>query len=272
MFSKLINRCYQYCKQNPNNNNNVASRCAIDSLPTEIVVQIFYQFSLRQLIQLEMVCRTWKNLIRQYPWFHFDVYMFRVPESYMSDHPKNYLQVIEILLGHNNIQYYDIKLVKHLLFNYHFQKIYLRGSHIDETVIERLSQLSCQAISITNCKILTDSELSKFIWLPKCRYVNLSGCPITDNTLPFLKDCYKVVLNHCRLITDKGLVHLAKCQYIYLGGCSQITDDGVKYLDKCQYLNIRSCQVSTEMVVHLRKNVKKLVCTRVEKNRRIRRR
>src|SRR5271156_5168816 len=99
----------------------------IDNLPIEIIIEIFENFSLKELIKLERVNKLYKQLIRTNTWNHFIV-----------------------KLNSN-------KSIGYVIKNYRFKKYDCSNSSITNVNVKQLG--CCHTLNLYWCTKITDESV-----------------------------------------------------------------------------------------------------------------
>ena len=120
----------------------------MESIPRDILTEIFEYFSLNQLIQTEQLNKFFKNLIRTNKW------------KYLIIKLKN------------------INTIEHVTKNYKFSRYDFSNSLITNKSVKLLGK--CHTLDLSYCSQITDESVK---FLGNCHKLNLFGCYKITNTL-----------------------------------------------------------------------------------------
>ena len=185
-------------------------------LPKELIIEIFSNLSLKNLINMESSNKSFRKIIRETKWNH-------------------------------SVRLKNITSIEYVIYHYQFIKYDFSNSSITDTSVKLLGK--CHQLDIRWCKQITDESVKH---LGKCHRLNLNGCnQITDESVKHLGKCHQLDLRWCNQITDESVKHLGKCHTLDLSGCDQITDESVKLLGNCHTLDLYHCDKITDESVKL---------------------
>ncbi len=158
----------------------------------EIFEQIFQSFILEQLIDFQLVSKSFLDLVRKCHWIHTPVCLNNDSVcSFVLNHFKFRNLIFSSMCNVNSF----IGLIK----NCH--TLYLSWTNItDESVIELKN---CHTLDISLTKI-TDESVKE---LKNCHTLYISGKKITDESAKELKNCHTLHLNGTD-ITDECVKEL----------------------------------------------------------------
>jgi hypothetical protein len=111
-------------------------------------------------------------------------------------------------------------------------------------------------IDLSGNQKVTDDVLKQFV---DAYSIDLSDCPITNNSLIHMLTVHTINLTGCWDITDKGLSYLKWAKVINLSDCYNITDEGLKYLADAEYINLSYCHNITNKGLEYIKNGKVII-------------
>jgi hypothetical protein len=117
-----------------------------ESIPRKIIGEIFKNFSLKELIKKEIVCKSFQNIIRSTIWNQF---------------------VVKLR---------DIDMIEYVVKNYKFTKYDLCYLLITDDMVKLF--VNCHTLDLSYCYEMTDASVKS---LGNCHTLNLSYCSqITD--------------------------------------------------------------------------------------------
>jgi F-box/leucine-rich repeat protein 13 len=194
----------------------------ISLLPIEVSTKIFIFVGLQNLslFKCATVCRSWKEII-DHPLLWNKLDLSKVKNRLEDDILLKLIVRSRPFLGHLN----------------------LRGAlFITQRSISAIGQCqNLQDLNLSECSSLTDKALNDV--LTGCTgllYLNLSYCPITDNSLIVMsRHCTNLrflSLAYCTQFTSKGLHYVyvrkgcKKVNYIDLSGCEQLTPECMRFI------------------------------------------
>jgi F-box/leucine-rich repeat protein 14 len=93
-----------------------------------------------------------------------------------------------------------------------------------------------KALSLENCTNITDYGIMHITALSNLKYLNLTACNISDNSLRYiivLQNLSDLSFGYSEKISDEGLKYLAelkKIKIIFIDKCNRISNDGIDHL------------------------------------------
>ena len=195
-------------------------------LPKDIISIIFKDFSLRQLVKLEIVSHYFVKTIRGISWPHVVSFgsMEKSNESIGSMLPLMH----DFTDTHLKIQ---TSYLEHIINNYKFYRYNFERSSVTPKYLFKLEQNGCKWIRISRCLYITIDDI---YYLKNCDFICLSG----SSKFTCSEDNNGTASQPGNSVSNDELVYLGKCKEIYLYNCVKISDDGLSHLINCQILTI----------------------------------
>lgn len=240
-------------------------------LPADISIIIFSNLNIIDIVRLELVNMSFKNLIRKNNWTNINI---GLSLNFCDDYYNNVLYY----LHEKNCIVQNLDVVKTILSTHKLMVENLSISYFNEEILKIIHH--CRRIKLRGWGITNQSlgyiKNAKNISISDYPYMLLIIIPIhqkkdallTDDTdaindtgLSNLVNCHKVKLYHCTDITETGLGYLANCDTVKLSHC-KVTDNGLKNLVKCRKVDLHYCDEITNVGLnYLVNNCEKIVIT-----------
>ncbi len=149
----------------------------MESLPREMIITIFENLSLQDLVKTELVCKKFKDFVRSTKWSNVMVKLTCIAK------------------------------ILHVADTYQFLNYDFSESEITDYVVEKLSD--CHTLNLRNCLKITDASISVL----KCTSLDISSCVlVTDSSIQKLTMCRNLKLDWCNIISDECISSLKNCR------------------------------------------------------------
>ncbi|XP_006140845.2 dynein regulatory complex subunit 6 [Tupaia chinensis] len=193
------------------------SSCDISLLPEKVILNIFFYFSLREVITCGQVNRAWMLMTQiSSLWNAID---FSTVKNVIADR-------------------YIVSTLQRWRLN--VLRLNFRGCSLRQKTFRSVSHCkNLQELNVSDCPTFTDESMRHISeGCPGVLYLNLSNTTITNRTMRLLPRYFQNLQNlslaYCRKFTDKGLQYLNlgngchKLIYLDLSGCTQISVQGFR--------------------------------------------
>ncbi|XWV25521.1 putative ankyrin repeat protein [Tupanvirus deep ocean] len=144
----------------------------MDTLYHDVMGLIFGYLPLKNIIELELVCKKFRKFIRSHLW-------------------------------NMKVRLYKIKNIEHVVNNYNFLHYDFSYSLIDDSIVEKLGY--CRTLNLSWCVFITNNSLK---YLNKCESVVLNYCPKINNCLQLSPQ--NITEDYLKLLVDfyvKAIYH-----------------------------------------------------------------
>ncbi|XP_008149545.3 LOW QUALITY PROTEIN: dynein regulatory complex subunit 6 [Eptesicus fuscus] len=193
------------------------TECDISLLPERVILQIFFNLNLYDVVICGQVCHSWMAMTQNSSlWNHID---FSSVKNVVTDKYVLY-----------TLQRWRLNVLR----------LNFRGCPLRAKTLRSVSLCkNLQELNVSDCSTLTDETMKHISeCCPGILYLNLSNTHITNRTMRLLPrhfhNLQNLSLAYCRKFTDKGLRYLNlgdgchKLIYLDLSGCTQISVQGFR--------------------------------------------
>ncbi|KAK9467498.1 hypothetical protein V1512DRAFT_247096 [Lipomyces arxii] len=224
------------------------------ALKDAVLVQIFRQLTLTDLMRAQRVCKQWQNLVLNSPLVLTTLNLAPYNTSIYDSEMKSIAKLVgsrPSVVDISNCFHITDEGFAHLVASigrdiriFRMKSVWeVSGMAIMELTVPMIAQ-TLEEIDLSNCRKVGDATLARLVgWVVPESSAVVPGAP-PSGTIVGCPNLQRISLSYCKHITDKSMHHLAahassRIEALDLTRCTTITDVGFGYWASRPFTRLR---------------------------------